>query len=104
MPRTLMLPALVAGRDLADTFVDHLAGQPGDEVVVDARELVSGTSSFAAQLVQRVLVDDGAHRLVLLGPPENFAGYAREAAAALSVADRLDVQAPAVMRAAAAAS
>lgn len=88
---TVTLPALVAGRDLADAFVDPLTGVDGNPVTVDARELTSGTASFAAQLVRRILVDAHGQRLVLLGAPDTFVGYARDAARKLHVTDRLDV-------------
>ena len=89
----LKLPALVAGRDLADAFVDKLDDVKGNVVQVDARELVSGTASFAAQLVRDLLINEGADELVLVGAPAKFAGYAREAAQRLGVSAQLSTQA-----------
>lgn len=89
---TLVLPSLVAGRDLADEFVDRLAGTlAGQVVTVDARRLTRGTPSFAARLVERVL-GDGAQRLVVQGPPALFAGYLEKAAGELGDIARLDVR------------
>ncbi|MGL5856894.1 MAG: hypothetical protein ACRC35_00530 [Angustibacter sp.] len=91
---TLVLPSLVAGRDLADQFVDRLAGDLHDQVVtVDARRLTRGTPSFAAQLTQRLL-DGGAQRMVLRGAPHTFGTQVRRAARELHAADRLVVEAP----------
>jgi hypothetical protein len=89
---TLVLPTLVAGRDLADEFVDRLAGDVrGSVVTVDARRLTRGTPSFAAQLTERVL-GAGASALVLRGAPEVFVEYVRRAAGDLHATDRLDVR------------
>lgn len=92
MSPTLTLPALVAGRDLADLFVDRLDVHAGAEVTVDARQLVSGTSSFAAQLVERLLVAEQAGRLAILGGPDSFLRSAEDAAERLGVGDRLTVR------------
>lgn len=91
---TLVLPRLVAGRDLADELVDRLADDlDGHIVVVDGRKLLSGTPSFASQLVHRLLAGTASSRLVLVGAPADFAGYVTESAAELGVAARLDLAA-----------
>ena len=92
----LRLPALVAGRDLADEFVDTLrdVNEVASGVVqVDARELVSGTASFAAQLVRRLIVDEKADSFVLVGAPVKFAGYVLDAAQRLDVSRQVSAQA-----------
>ncbi len=90
---TLTLPALVAGRDLADALVDKLDDEDKSApVFVDARWLESGTSSFAAQLVTRILLDRHAERLILVGAPPSFAGYVRDAAVRLQVSNKLDTR------------
>jgi hypothetical protein len=89
---TLTLPQLVAGRDLAADAVAQLGPLESAEVVVDARPLVSGTASFAAQLVRSVLVDGRATTLTVLGGPGEFVADVRAAATDLQVADRLTVQ------------
>jgi hypothetical protein len=86
---TLTLPQLVAGRELAEAAVRRLGPVAGQDVVIDARALVSGTPSFAAQLVRTALVDGQAASLSILGGPDDFRGDASEAAARLGVADRL---------------
>jgi hypothetical protein len=86
---TLTLPQLVAGRELAAAAVQKLGPITGAPVVVDARRLVSGTASFAGQLVRSTLVDGGAERLTLVGGPEDFVGDVRAAAGDLEVTDRV---------------
>ena len=92
--RTLVLPYLVAGRDLADGMVDPLEPLAGTRFVVDGRSLATGSVSFASQLVVRVLDQGGAAQLVLAGGPREFADHVRGAAERLGVADRLKVTEP----------
>lgn len=89
----LTLPMLVAGRDFADDMADRLGDVTDRSVVVDATGLASGSSSFAAQLVSRVLVDGKAAELVLVGAPEPFVDYARKAAADAGVPGALQISA-----------
>lgn len=90
--RTLQLPRLVAGRDYADDLVDSLGLEPGADVVVDAGELLSGTPSFAAELVRRVLVAGHAGSLMLLNAPADFISYIQTAAGDLGVSGKLVVR------------
>lgn len=86
---TLTLPQLVAGRELAAAAVRRLGPIAGNEVTVDARPLISGTASFASQLVRSVVLDGGAARLILVGGPPDFVGDARSAAAELDLTGRV---------------
>lgn len=89
--RTLELPRLVAGRDFAADMA-HSFGEVIDvDVVVDSSRLLSGTPSFAAELVQQLLVDGKARSLLLVGAPTDFAGYAAAAASELGVTDRFNL-------------
>lgn len=89
---TVVLPELVAGRDLADALVDRLPGDLTDQVVaVDCRRMISGSPSFASQLVHRILSEGGARLLVVVGAPARFASHVTESASALGVASRLDL-------------
>lgn len=87
----LYLPMFVAGRDFADEMADQLGEVIGRSIVVDATMLASGTSSFAAELVRRVLLDGKASELIIVGAPEQFNEYAREAAEADGVGGTLYV-------------
>jgi hypothetical protein len=66
---TLTLPQLVAGRELAAEAVAKLGALADASVVVDARPLVSGSTSFASQLVRSTLVDGHAAELTVVGGP-----------------------------------
>lgn len=90
---TLTLPQLVAGRDLAAAAVHGLGAVTDTEVVVDARPLVSGTASFAAQLVRGTLLEGRAAGLVVLGGPPEFVADVRAAAVELGVLDRMRFEA-----------
>jgi hypothetical protein len=61
-------------------------------VVVDAGELLSGTPSFAAELVERVLVAGDAGSMMLLDAPADFTDYIESAAGDLGVSGRLVVR------------
>jgi hypothetical protein len=87
----LTLPLLVAGRDFAAEMAERLGAVADRSIVVDATGLSSGTSSFAAELVTRVLVDGKAAELVIVGAPQQFVEYAQAAAQAAGVADALHV-------------
>ena len=89
MDADLTLPLIVAGRDFADEMADKLGDVTGRTIVVDATGLSSGTSSFAAELVSRVLVRGQARELSIVGAPVQFAEYAREAATDAGVAESL---------------
>jgi hypothetical protein len=89
--RTLQLPRLVAGRDFAADMAQSFGDVSGGDVIVDGSRLLSGTPSFAAELVRRLLVDGKAHSLLLVGVPADFANYATTAAHDLGVTDRFDL-------------
>jgi hypothetical protein len=82
----LTLPLFVAGRDFATDMADRLGDVADRSIVVDATGLSSGTSSFAAELVTRVLVDGKATELIIVGAPHQFVEYAQDAAQAAGVA------------------
>jgi uncharacterized Fe-S center protein len=91
MDADLTLPLIVAGRDFADEMADQLGNVAGRSIVIDATGLSSGTSSFAAELVRRLLVDGKAADLAIVGAPVPFAEYARRAAADAGVGTALDL-------------
>lgn len=83
------LPMFVAGRDFADDIADRLGDVAGRSILVDATTLRSGTSSFAAQFVRRVLVDGKAAQLVVVGAPQQFVDYLRDEADHCGVGEAL---------------
>jgi hypothetical protein len=86
---TLTLPQLVAGRDLAAAAVRKLGPIDAGHVVVDARPLVSGSTSFASQLVRSALVDGRAADITVIGGPKDFVDDIRIAAQQLDVGPRV---------------
>lgn len=90
---TIELPSMVAGRAMADALVDRLAGDlAGAHVLLDCRHLLSGSPSFAARLVARLLVGGGAAELLVEAPTTAFARSLADAAQRQGVADRLLVR------------
>ncbi|HJQ00441.1 MAG TPA: hypothetical protein VJ851_02470 [Jatrophihabitans sp.] len=89
--RTLQLPRLVAGRDFAADLARSIGEVSEGDVIVDGSRLLSGTPSFAAELVQQLLVDGKARSLLLVGAPADFAGYVTAAVRELGVTDRFDL-------------
>ncbi len=89
---TIELPSMVAGRAMADALVDALDGDvTGEQVEVDCRHLVSGSPSFAAQLVRRLLVDGGAARVRVVAATTPFADAVTDAAERQGVAQHVSV-------------
>jgi hypothetical protein len=86
---TLTLPQLVAGRELATAAVRKLGAIEAAHVVVDARPLISGSTSFAGQLVRTALVDGRAAKLTVIGGPPDFLDDMRVAARQLDVSEQL---------------
>lgn len=86
---TLTLPQLVAGRGLAAAAVQRLGPIDSAHVRLDARPLVSGTASFAGQVVRSVLLDGRASSLTVVGGPDDFVSDVRAAAEKLDVVARV---------------
>jgi len=84
-------PTYVAGRDFADRMADRLGDVTERDLVIDATALLSGTSSFAAQLIERLLVEGKADELVVVGAPEDFGRYLEDAAGHAGVAHKLQL-------------
>jgi hypothetical protein len=91
----LRLPRLVGTRE-AVTDVLHEQGVPatlaGEQVAVLARDLASGSASFADELVKEVLCERGAAELSLVGAPERFVEHVHAAAVRRGVADKVHVR------------
>jgi hypothetical protein len=90
MTHSVTLPALAGSRPAAAAV---LAGLPadlsGDEVAVLCRDLLTGSPSFADELVRQLTVERNAGRLVLVGADGTFERYVRDAARSHAVTDRV---------------
>src|ERR1700761_68086 len=92
MSQTIRLPRLVAGREFASPMVAGTLGDvTGADIVVDCSELLSGSASFAAGLVEAILVEGRASSMTRRDAPDRFAGYVTAAVRDLGVADRFDL-------------
>jgi hypothetical protein len=89
----IRLPRLVGSRSSAAHLVEQSGdGIKGERVVINARELLSGSPSFADEMVKGLLVQGGASELVLVGAGTDFAGYVQQSAQARSVSDRVVIK------------
>ena len=84
------LPALCGTREVAAAV---LMTRPqvvaGESAVLLCRDLLSGSASFADELVRRLLVEGEAEELVLAGAPSQFEAHVRERAAEHGVAEKV---------------
>jgi hypothetical protein len=91
----LRLPRLVGTREAVRDVLDEQGVRPtlaGEQVVVLARDLASGSTSFADELVKELLCERDAAELSLVGAPERFVEHVRAAAARRGVADKVHVR------------
>lgn len=94
MTATLPLPPLVGTRHRAQALVAQIPDElAGATVIVDGRNLLAATESFADELVQIVVVDRGADMMIVrnVTDPE-FAAWIRARAKEHGVADRVRVE------------
>lgn len=84
MPAILTLPRYVAGADLAEKMIVALdpTAVAGSDVEIDARPVVSASSSFARGCVELLLVQGRASRILLIGGPDHLREYLVDAALA----------------------
>jgi hypothetical protein len=89
---TIVIPRLAGTRDAFRQLLDD-QGVPavlsGQTVVVLCREVVSGSSSYADEVVHQVLGVRGARELVLVGGPPLFTGRVLGAAERRGLAGRV---------------
>lgn len=86
------VPYLTGGRDRARALVEQLDGSPaGAVVIVDFRNTVAGTPSFADELVRLVLVDGDALLLRADHVPVELGQYLLDAARDHGVVERFHV-------------
>ena len=93
--QTVTLPPLAGSRPAA---AELLSGLPedlaGEQVSVLARDLLSGSPSFADELVRQLTVERHAESVVVVGAEPTFEGYVRNAAQTHGVADRVTTRSP----------
>ena len=74
MSMEIRLPRVVGTRPAVAPFLADVPDDlRGERVVLDSRALLSGTPSFADEMVKAVLVDRAADELVVLGANSDFA-------------------------------
>jgi hypothetical protein len=90
MMHSVLLPPLAGSRPAAAALLAALpADLSGDEVAVLCRDLLSGSPSFADELVRQLAVERNAGHVVLVGADETFERYVRDAARSHAVAGRV---------------
>lgn len=86
------MPQLSGGRKRAQALIEPLGGQlRGGIVVLDCRQLVAGTPSFADELIRLVLIDGGANLLKVTHVDTDFGADLLTAAKDHGVAERLRI-------------
>ena len=91
----LRLPRLAGTREAVTDLLaeQHVpASLTGECLGVLCRDLASGSTSFADELVKQVLTERDAAELTLVGAPERFVTLVRAAAQRRGVADRVHVR------------
>jgi hypothetical protein len=90
MMYTVSLPALAGSRPAAAELLSGLpADLSGSEIAVLCRDLLTGSPSFADELVRQLAVERSAGRVLLVGADETFERYVRDAARSHAVAERV---------------
>jgi hypothetical protein len=88
----IAVPQLSGGRERARALLRNVSGKlAGATVVVDFRQMVAGTPSFADELISRVLVAGGAQRLLAEHVSTDFGDYLIRAAKDHGVSERLSI-------------
>lgn len=89
----IKLPRVVGTRPAVAPFLAEVPTDlHGERVVLDSRALLSGTPSFADEMVKAVLVDRGADELVVLGANSDFAADVTTSARDHGVLDRVHLE------------
>lgn len=88
------LPRLVGSRESAADLLKFLSPDTRDErVVINCRELLAASPSFADEIVKLVLVEGRASELVVVGADEEFVNYIVDSAKAHGVATQVAIHA-----------
>lgn len=91
--QSVTLPPLAGSRPAAAKLLSDLpADLTGERVTVLARDLLTGSPSFADELVRQLTVDRHAAAVVVVGAEPTFEQYLSDAAHNHAVADRVLVR------------
>lgn len=86
------LPRLVGSRESANELLESLPPNTRDErLVLNCRELLAASPSFADEIVKLALVEGRVSELVVLGASEEFASYILQAAEARDVGTQVAI-------------
>ena len=89
---TLALPPMVGSRRRAHVLAEKLGGLQGVRVVVDCRDLIAATESFADELISEILVARGASEMHFINVSDlEFANWVDEHAKVHGVSTRVKV-------------
>jgi hypothetical protein len=87
------LPPLAGSRPAAAALLARLpADLTGQHVAVLARDLLTGSASFADELVRELAVDRNAAEVVIVGAEPEFEQYVQAAARSHSVGPRVSTR------------
>lgn len=89
MSETISLPRLVGSREAANEIIARLPSLIGETVILDCRVLVSGSSSFADQLVTRLFEEKKIAELQVVGVIDDFWDYLKDAAKGIRRLDKV---------------
>lgn len=91
-PALFVLPEYTGGRRRAELLLEQLPHDlRGLSVTVDCRHMVSGTESFADEMIEIILCKRGAQRLKAINVDSKFAAWLHASADDKHVSDRLMV-------------
>jgi hypothetical protein len=91
--QSVTLPPLAGSRPAAALLLAALpANLTGQHVAVLGRQLLSGSPSFADELIRQLTVERNAAQVEVIGAEPTFEEYVREAARIHAVADRVSTR------------
>lgn len=93
MATTLEMPQLSGGRKRARALVAGVQTPLRDQkLIVDCRQLLAGTESFAQEIIRAAIVDEGAAHITFANVDADFAEYLGAAARDMHVDDLVTIQ------------
>jgi hypothetical protein len=89
MPEQIVLPRLVGSREAANEIVSRVGNVAGQAVILDCSGLVSGSVSFADELVHRLFDDKGIAKLEVVDADAEFWDYLTDSAKEIGARERV---------------